>query len=355
MNDAWSEFDKVLRENRALRVDVERKDEALQAVIHFWGSDPLAFGDKATVTSLAGQFGRAADICRAALAPAQPPKPCEHSWGETTGGNRGTCMLCGAPPPTHASPSPTEPSPDDECRRCGNTRSLHYACGELDDHDFDPKAKAAEPSAEKAEMVRRIQVFDPKFKAEGLDLPSAVGAKCLHGLLHWWVETVLPGQEMCSHCRRLRREPAPSETEAKTSARIAEAMRKSEPLVKDALRRGREMTALAERLSSEGYHEPAPDVAKERYEKEGGCLGCWTLDTAVQQLQAENSELKRRLEEQTGNVEQVSLAHQYERDRRLRAEERITKAIEALKNGKSWAECGRAALAILEGKQLATP
>ena len=41
---------------------------ALEAVAFFWGRDPLAFGDDATVTSLAGKFARVADQCRKALA-----------------------------------------------------------------------------------------------------------------------------------------------------------------------------------------------------------------------------------------------------------------------------------------------
>lgn len=45
--------------------------EALRAVAHFWGKDPEAFGDAATVTSLAGKFARVADKCRKALAIAE--------------------------------------------------------------------------------------------------------------------------------------------------------------------------------------------------------------------------------------------------------------------------------------------
>jgi hypothetical protein len=42
--------------------------EALQAVAEFWGKDPEAFDDDATVTSLAGRFARVADKCRKAIA-----------------------------------------------------------------------------------------------------------------------------------------------------------------------------------------------------------------------------------------------------------------------------------------------
>ena len=46
--------------------------EAMEAVAYFWGTDPKAFGDDATVTSLAGQFAKVADQCRAALSKANP-------------------------------------------------------------------------------------------------------------------------------------------------------------------------------------------------------------------------------------------------------------------------------------------
>lgn len=40
--------------------------EALEAVMYFWGRDPLAFGDEATINSLAGRFAGVADQCRLA-------------------------------------------------------------------------------------------------------------------------------------------------------------------------------------------------------------------------------------------------------------------------------------------------
>ena len=48
---------------------------ALEAVAYFWSKDPLAFGDNATVTSLAGQFAKVADQCREALAKARRETP----------------------------------------------------------------------------------------------------------------------------------------------------------------------------------------------------------------------------------------------------------------------------------------
>lgn len=40
--------------------------DALEAVMHFWGRDPLAFGDEATLNSLAGRFAEIAEQCRQA-------------------------------------------------------------------------------------------------------------------------------------------------------------------------------------------------------------------------------------------------------------------------------------------------
>lgn len=53
---------------------------ACEAVIYFWESDPLAFGDDATVTSLAGRFAAVANKCRAAVAKTKPAAP--HTEGE---------------------------------------------------------------------------------------------------------------------------------------------------------------------------------------------------------------------------------------------------------------------------------
>lgn len=39
---------------------------ALEAVMEFWGRDPLAFGDEASINSLAGRFAAVADQCRLA-------------------------------------------------------------------------------------------------------------------------------------------------------------------------------------------------------------------------------------------------------------------------------------------------
>lgn len=49
--------------------------EAAEAVMHFWESDPEAFGDEATVTSLAGRFAHVADKARAAIAKAKGRQP----------------------------------------------------------------------------------------------------------------------------------------------------------------------------------------------------------------------------------------------------------------------------------------
>lgn len=45
-----------------------RQRAALRAVLDFWECDPLAFGDDASVTTLAGRLAAVADLCRAALA-----------------------------------------------------------------------------------------------------------------------------------------------------------------------------------------------------------------------------------------------------------------------------------------------
>jgi hypothetical protein len=42
-----------------------------EAVLYFWGRDPEAFGDDASVTSLAGKFAAIAAQCRAAIAAAR--------------------------------------------------------------------------------------------------------------------------------------------------------------------------------------------------------------------------------------------------------------------------------------------
>ncbi|HVP10927.1 MAG TPA: hypothetical protein VMV94_07010 [Phycisphaerae bacterium] len=55
------------RRKNATPPAVDRAIEALEAVADFWGKDPEAFGDRATVTSLAGRFARIADKCRKAL------------------------------------------------------------------------------------------------------------------------------------------------------------------------------------------------------------------------------------------------------------------------------------------------
>lgn len=58
-----------LRQEIAERA-LERARAALEAVIYFWERDPDAFGDDASITTLAGKFAAVANECRAALASA---------------------------------------------------------------------------------------------------------------------------------------------------------------------------------------------------------------------------------------------------------------------------------------------
>jgi hypothetical protein len=46
-----------------LRLDALAYRWALAAVAHFWRNDPLAFGDEASPTTLAGRFASIAQIC----------------------------------------------------------------------------------------------------------------------------------------------------------------------------------------------------------------------------------------------------------------------------------------------------
>lgn len=47
--------------------DAAQYRRCLEVVVHFWRNDPLAFGDDATPTTLAGRFATLAHICEGAL------------------------------------------------------------------------------------------------------------------------------------------------------------------------------------------------------------------------------------------------------------------------------------------------
>lgn len=57
-----------LREGHARAwAQVAQYRRGLEAVVHFWRRDPLAFGDEASVTTLAGQFADVAHLCEDVL------------------------------------------------------------------------------------------------------------------------------------------------------------------------------------------------------------------------------------------------------------------------------------------------
>ncbi len=65
------ERDRVLKRRQKIANPSPKRDsavEALEAVMHFWKNDPKAFGDDATLNTIAAQFERVARKCQRALA-----------------------------------------------------------------------------------------------------------------------------------------------------------------------------------------------------------------------------------------------------------------------------------------------
>lgn len=63
MSEEIMAADSLIRENARLLAELAQFRRVLDAVKHFWLNDPLAFGDDATPTTLAGRFGAIGQLC----------------------------------------------------------------------------------------------------------------------------------------------------------------------------------------------------------------------------------------------------------------------------------------------------
>jgi len=63
LNAAYAEIEALRREVAGAREREKAYRAALDAIKHFWLNDPIAFGDEATPTSMAGRFADLARLC----------------------------------------------------------------------------------------------------------------------------------------------------------------------------------------------------------------------------------------------------------------------------------------------------